>query len=800
MEIIIKSKETKEGVCFRILKDDKFFFANIPFKNYFYIKKTSYEAFHDEFEATFRNQEVMAEGDFIKIIFDNNYLRNKIREFWDIRTKTYEADIQANKRFLIDRNIQLNNDKVPFAYFDIETDDRLPLHKDEQGRIIPDNGRILSYSSVNYKGEQFFIELKDESDDGERALIKEILNDLMKYGIVSGWNSEKFDMPYIKGRCDILGVNYECLDYVNHLDYEELIKKYDKKTHKSYSLNSISNYYLKESKLDQEKGNGAIYNTWKNNLEHLKRYNIEDSNLIYKMNKKLSYIEVSMKRANIAGCHVRNTFYNTDCGDFALLRRYHKRGIIMPSKPTKDEIELRRKQGKISGGFTRCLKTGFFQKVHVWDMKSEYPSTIMTYNISPETYVSNIEKDDEGKNFPNYIYTPSNFNEETQRYHPHRLFKKDVIGVFPEYVKFLIDSRDPIKYSLTKELKEKDPEKYKELYCDQYALKTDANSMYGILGDPQSRYYNWDVADSVTTGAQTLIKECYKKLHIWGCTVLGGDTDSTFVVLPETIDFKIIDYHFEVFFNEWFPQWNVDKHYMIFEHEKVFSPFLFIKKKNYAYKMDNEIVIKGLEAIKADSTIMGAQLQAELITEMLNNTYIEENWRKNISNNYIKVYNQELQPQFLILAKQLTKMPNDYKGSVIDKQTGKPKIKNDGSIQEKAIPAHVKLAERLLAQGKDLYPGSKIRYIVIHNKPIIAISPEEYSKGSGTFKAKFKKQGIIDYQWEGGYEASYYWTRIIKPLVKVLYCYHGKLPDMEFNLKNSEMSKILGDDEDGGDN
>ena len=145
----------------------------------------------------------------------------------------------------------------------------------------------------------------------------------------------------------------------------------------------------------------------------------------------------------------------------------------------------------------------------------------------------------------------------------------------------------------------------------------------------------------------------------------------------------------------------------------------------------------------------------------------------------------------LLLIKALTKMPLEYRGYIIDKKTKKPKVKNDGTLQEKAIPAHVKLAERMIAQGKDIYPGSKMKYIVVKEKPILALSSEEYSKGHGVFEYKHKKFGIIDYEWSGGYEATYYWLRILKPLLKVAYTYHKKVPDWEFNITEGQKNKML---------
>ena len=792
MESVVKTKETRDGVSVRVYKDGKYFFATIPFHNYFYIKTKDFEAYQEEMysQFSFAIAKTEEKGQFTKIIFSNNFMRNKVRMFWEERCNTYEADILTNKRWLLDNNFKLHNENIPYTFPDIETDDRLPLQHKENGEVlVHESARILSFSSTDNTGESVYYVLEEDSDEDERRLLKQIIDYLSKYGVFSGWYSEKFDAPYIKQRCDFMGIDYSILDYINHVDYKELFIKYDKKSRGSYSLNNISNEVLNESKIDQAKGKGAIYNTWLNDKEQLKRYNIQDTVLLYKMNKKLMFMEVSMKRANNSGCHIRSTMYNSDSGDYLLMRAYKERGVIMPSKPTKEQLEERQKMAKISGGFTRCLTPGYHDTVEVWDFKSFYPMTIATFNVGPDTFIERLGMDTKPEDYPDYIVTPSNYNEERGTKHPRRLYKKER-GVIADKCLYLVKTRDTIKYAM-KEFEQSDPEKYKQMYLEQYALKTDANSIYGVLSFPPGRYYDWDVGDTVTTCCQSIIKDCYEKLEEWGCTVIGGDTDSTFVLLnkntKEDIDAKFVEY-----FNELAKTWNVDEHFIVFEHEKTVSPMLFVKKKNYAYKESwGKVVIKGLECIKADANPLAAKLQKEFIMQIMDKKLIDLYWENLVQEQHDMVFNQEMSVEELTLIKSLTKMPTEYEGYIIDKKTKQPKIKADGTKQKKAIPAHVKLAERMMKQGVELYPGSKIPYIVILDKPILAISPAEYDKQEGEFEHKHKKKGEYIYEWEGGYEASYYWLRVIKPLIKVAKSYYGELPDWSWNLTAAQMNKML---------
>ena len=173
--VIIKSQETKEGVCFRCIRDGKFVFLNMPFQNYFYVKSSDYETHKLEFYNKFKwaIADAVPVGQFTKIILASNWMRTRIRNFWEDKVFTYEADIKANKRFLLDKVCELNNTDIPFTFYDIETDDRLPLQKDDYGNINPGDAKILSFSGTNQTGEQVYFVLDEYTDAAERKMLKD---------------------------------------------------------------------------------------------------------------------------------------------------------------------------------------------------------------------------------------------------------------------------------------------------------------------------------------------------------------------------------------------------------------------------------------------------------------------------------------------------------------------------------------------------------------------------------------------------------------------------------------------------
>jgi len=558
---------------------------------------------------------------------------------------------------------------------------------------------------------------------------------------------------------------------------------------------------LHESKIDQEKGNGKIYETWKNDKEQLKRYNIQDSKLILKINLQRAFIEVSCLRANNAHCHVVDTVQNSHSGDYLLLREYKNQGIIMPSEPLKDEILERRKKGKIGGGHTTCKKPGFWKNVKIWDFKSEYPSVITTFNISHETYVGTIYDENNIKEYltDEYVVTPPDYEK---KYHPARVYRKTKKGVIPIVVDFLVNERDKIKYRMkihqhelnkdgTKNINY-NPDLYKKEYLEQYAFKTDGNSIYGAIADACSRYYDWEIADSITTSARATLKYCYKDLEALGCLVLGGDTDSTFTIIKEGYTVQEIDDRFVKILQEWTDHWHSNNNKLVFEFEKEFDTMLFCKKKNYGYKnLNGEIHIVGLEAKKSSTNSLAAKIQLEYVEQVLNEKYDPVYWENKVEELHDLIFDQKMNAEELTLVLGLNKLAKDYAGYVIDKKTNLPKIKKDGTIQKKSIPGHVKLAERLIKDGHSIDVGQKMHYIVIHDKPILAITPEEFSLGTGEFPYVDKKKNDITFYFEGDYDSKYYWKRLLAPLIKVAYFYHGGLPEWNWNVTAGELKKLV---------
>jgi len=395
----------------------------------------------------------------------------------------------------------------------------------------------------------------------------------------------------------------------------------------------------------------------------------------------------------------------------------------------------------------------YFIVNNILSHNSFYPSTIETWNLSPETLLA---QEQEG-----CIITPDDTNDDTggERHHPHRYYLREK-GIVPQTVRELVDERDKTKYAM-KEFISSDPDKYRKMYLHQYALKVLSNSIYGILSFSRARYYSFELGDSVTTCCRALIKSLNKYIEANSGVVIGGDTDSSFVKFPPGSDMKIVDKMIADYLDEWMVQWKTDGHCQVFEHEKTVAPMLFLKKKNYAYLCEAEkseknphgLTVKGLAGKKSDANPLAGKLQKEYVLDVLLNRFDKQKWQEFLDKEYARCIAGELELKEILMSKAVSKNPSDYGGPVIDKKTRQPKIKKDGSIQIRPIPAHVKIALRMLDQGELVDIGTKIRYVVVDTKPINGLSQSEYEAHSAA---------------GGTYDAKYYWEKIITPLFSVM--------------------------------
>ncbi len=217
--------------------------------------------------------------------------------------------------------------------------------------------------------------------------------------VMAGWYSDSFDVPYFFNRCHNLEMgnilnSISPLNYVNirgksisgmHLiDMIILDKKIKKRT--SYTLANVAiEENLGVEKLEKHEDIMEIYRTDK---DRFVKYNKGDVEILEKLEKKNRIIDFFENTRTFAGLNdIGEALKNSIIVDTIALRKAHREGIILPSKPTREESEESEDEDR-SGGFVKFPTPGIHRMVAVLDMAKFYPKILDLLNLSTETVIA----------------------------------------------------------------------------------------------------------------------------------------------------------------------------------------------------------------------------------------------------------------------------------------------------------------------------------------------------------------------------------------------------------------------------
>lgn len=230
--------------------------------------------------------------------------------------------------------------------------------------------------------------------------------------IVTGWNSNFFDVPYVYNRIKaVLGkqtayslspinIAYQnkfnkkmIIAGVNCLDYLDLYKKFLGVMKPSYALGAVAkDEGLKTQKLTYK---GSLNDLYKSDLARYVEYNLADVKVVVELDKKYDFIHLAQ-----AVCHKGHVPYewfqmSSRWIDGAILMYLHRNGKIAPNKPIggREEYEEMERAGEdgFVGAYVKEPVPGLYDWIGSADIRSLYPSVIMSLNISPETKISKID-------------------------------------------------------------------------------------------------------------------------------------------------------------------------------------------------------------------------------------------------------------------------------------------------------------------------------------------------------------------------------------------------------------------------
>lgn len=243
----------------------------------------------------------------------------------------------------------------------------------------------------------------------EADMVKMFLDLIQDADVLSGWNSEGYDIPYTVNRCtrilskddtrkfclwgqfpkkrmfERFGAEKETFDLVGrvHMDYMQLYRKYTYEERHSYSLDAIAEYELGDRKTQFEGTLDQLYN------QHFKtfiEYNRQDTALLDKLDKKLRFLELASELAHANTVLLQTTMGAVAVTEQAIINEAHERGMVVPNRKNRDDSV----DNQAAGAYVAYPRKGMHEWVGSVDINSLYPSAIRAMNMGPETVVAQL--------------------------------------------------------------------------------------------------------------------------------------------------------------------------------------------------------------------------------------------------------------------------------------------------------------------------------------------------------------------------------------------------------------------------
>ena len=534
--------------------------------------------------------------------------------------KMFESDINPIFQCLSENYLNQDAPKLNIAFFDIETD-----FDPERGFADPaDPFMPITSISVYLQWMETMIclavppktltmsEAKAELEgidnvmlfEKESEMIDTFLTLIEDADILSGWNSEGYDIPYTVNRTSRVlskddtrrfclwgqlpkkreyekygksAVTFDLIGRV-HLDSLELYRKYTYEERHTYRLDAIGEIEVGENKVPYE---GTLDQLYNNDFRKFIEYNIQDTALLDKLDKKLRFIDLSNELAHANTVLLQTTMGAVAVTEQAIVNEAHRRGMQVPNRPHRDEENT-----QAAGAYVAFPKKGLHKWIGSMDLNSLYPSVIRALNMDPATIIGQIRpeisesrvQEDMGLKKKSFAGSwEGRFS--TEEYEAVMEEKRDVpltvdwengqsdVLSGAEIYKVIFDSNKPwmlssngtifttehegvipglLKrwYSERKELqgmlkKAKDADNKTEIeYWDKRQLvkKINLNSLYGAILNPGCRFFDKRIGQSTTLSGRTIVKHMSAEVnkvitgtydHV-GESVIYGDTDSVY--------------------------------------------------------------------------------------------------------------------------------------------------------------------------------------------------------------------------------------------------------------------------------
>jgi DNA polymerase elongation subunit (family B) len=339
--------------------------------------------------------------------------------------KIYESDINPIFRCLEDNYKGQDGPRLHTAFFDIEVDfdpergfspvsdpfnpvTAISIYMDWLDQIVtlavpPKHMSMQTAQDIASEFSNCFM-FEQEAD-----MLKSFLDLIQDADILTGWNSEGYDIPYTVNRIsrvlskddtrrmclwnqfpkqrmfERFGAENETFDLVGrvHMDYMQLYRKYTYEERHSYSLDAIGEYEEIGRKTAFE---GTLDQLYNQNFKTFIDYNRQDTMLIGKLDKKLRFLSLANTLAHENTVLLQTTMGAVAVTEQAIIVEAHERGMVVPNRKER----LSDEDTQAAGAYVAYPKKGIHEWIGSIDINSLYPSAIRALNMGPETIVGQL--------------------------------------------------------------------------------------------------------------------------------------------------------------------------------------------------------------------------------------------------------------------------------------------------------------------------------------------------------------------------------------------------------------------------
>jgi len=494
---------------------------------------------------------------------------------------TYEADIEFVYRYLIDKGITYGfNDKLEpiptniapvCLYFDIEA---------PNNEVVSITYRCNNELRTMVQGtsKENLCNINCEVYNSEKELLEAFIDAVVRLDpdVLIGWNIS-YDLGKLNERCKAVGVDSSRMSpmgiwkrdnrgywKVKGREVFDLMEAFRILIHKEYEESpSSSLQYVARAYLKQEPITVSNWDTiWKTDPVKLVRKNIQDVELMIQVNEKYGAFDLFDEIRRFIGCRLKDTLKKGTIADIMLLRNTP---YVLPNKYVHT-LGATQEHKSYLGGY-RKAERGVYDNVLYLDFKAFYPTIIILYNISIETFGKDSQEE----------------------------------GIVPKLLKKLMALREEKKLLMKQAKTEEEHRKYD---IQQYSLKTVVNSIYGQFGFNRSRIYDLKCAETITALARKHIQEVEDLLSLF-THVCYIDTDGAM-------------FPFEGDVNELMSSLSQLIGQFSIELADRYKRVIILDKEQYAALTENgEIKVKGLESVRADWSPYIKDTQMEVFRSVL---------------------------------------------------------------------------------------------------------------------------------------------------------------------------------------